>query len=262
LADVYVKVSMGYKQSHMPETQQRKWVTMSGALVLGAPVALAFWIRHLVQHDPYLFVSLMGERGLFEILQTAILDITLAGAVILAWFEWRRRDRALAILHAFFALFVFLVLMEEVNWGQRFFEIETPVALRASNRQGEMNLHNLRSVNDWQSAVTLLMSLYGVLSPVVWIVPARRRRQWPLAIAAQPLALTWFLPMLVYDLTPWLQRLTGWPPTDTFATRKLHSMMQEPIEAAFYVAFLIMVAAWLQLARPRRPDPGTTDSLQ
>jgi hypothetical protein len=222
---------------------------MGAALVVGTPVVLALAVRHLVLQDLFLFVELMGERGFFEILQTAILNITLVGAAILSCFEWRRHRRVPSAVHAAFALFVFLVLMEEVNWGQRFFNIETPEAFRASNRQMEMNIHNLHSVNDWQAAVTMLISLYGVLSPVAWIAPGLRRRPWPPAIAAHPLALTWFVPMLVYALTPWMQRMTGWPRTDTFVAEKLHSMMQEPIEAVFYAGFLIMVAAWLHLAR-------------
>ena len=36
---------------------------------------------------------------------------------------------------------------EEISWGQRIFEFETPNALRELNRQGEFNLHNVEGIN-------------------------------------------------------------------------------------------------------------------
>lgn len=57
-----------------------------------------------------------------------------------AWhrFGWRGR----AVL-AFVALVALFGAGEEISWGQRLFDIETPAALKARNAQEELNLHNL-----------------------------------------------------------------------------------------------------------------------
>jgi hypothetical protein len=221
-----------------------------GALLLVvAPVGIALWVRHIVLHDTYLFVALSGERELFEVLQVALLDLTLAAAVALAWIEWKKRERALGVLHGLFALFVFLVIMEEINWGQRIFNIATPEILRSVNVQQEINLHNLDGLHQRQTAVMVLIGTYGVLSPLAWLFRALRERRWPCLLAAHPLAGTWFLPSLVFNCQGWIRIATGWPPDDTFLAQKLTSMIQEPVETMLYAAFLIMTLAWLCTCR-------------
>ena len=39
---------------------------------------------------------------------------------------------------------------EEISWGQRILNIETPESLSAINRQGELNLHNLEALDSGQ----------------------------------------------------------------------------------------------------------------
>lgn len=53
-------------------------------------------------------------------------------------FSWRGK----AVL-AFVALLALFGAGEEISWGQRVFDIETPAALKARNAQEELNLHNL-----------------------------------------------------------------------------------------------------------------------
>ena len=53
-------------------------------------------------------------------------------------FSWRGK----AVL-AFVALLALFGAGEEISWGQRLFDIETPAALKERNAQEELNLHNL-----------------------------------------------------------------------------------------------------------------------
>lgn len=50
-----------------------------------------------------------------------------------------RREILLFLL----GLFFFLCCGEEISWGQRILNIETPAWLKSANRQGEFNLHNM-----------------------------------------------------------------------------------------------------------------------
>ncbi len=56
---------------------------------------------------------------------------------------------------------------EEISWGQRLFNIKTPEALNALNRQGEINIHNLdtRLFNNAVETAVLLM----ILIPTIWM---------------------------------------------------------------------------------------------
>ena len=51
------------------------------------------------------------------------------------------RSEVTALLLGLFFLVCFL---EEISWGQRVFGVETPEVLVRANRQGEINIHNLR----------------------------------------------------------------------------------------------------------------------
>lgn len=48
------------------------------------------------------------------------------------------------VFHLLLCLLFLLAFLEEISWGQRVFGIETPAAIRQLNRQGEINIHNLR----------------------------------------------------------------------------------------------------------------------
>jgi hypothetical protein len=91
----------------------------------------------------------LGLRALYENgpVEWATFAFLLAAAVLgarLARRCWKRREGI--IVCAFLTLYsagVFLVAMEEIAWGQRVFAFETPAAIKAHNRQGELTIHNL-----------------------------------------------------------------------------------------------------------------------
>jgi hypothetical protein len=55
---------------------------------------------------------------------------------------------------------------EELSWGQRLFHVTTPEAVAAANRQEELNLHNLSSVESATRFVLLAAALYGAMLPL------------------------------------------------------------------------------------------------
>jgi hypothetical protein len=56
---------------------------------------------------------------------------------------------------------------EEISWGQRIFGIGTPDALSESNRQGELNLHNVNALGGVNALFQLFWLIFGVVIPVV-----------------------------------------------------------------------------------------------
>ena len=106
---------------------------------------------------------------------------------------------AYRIVFGLLALALFYVVMEEISWGQRIFEFNSPEFFRNNNLQRETNLHNLlvgpystglKDVIEWGLASALL--LYGLIypltlrfgwSPARWLagkgVPAPPLYLWP-----------------------------------------------------------------------------------
>lgn len=55
----------------------------------------------------------------------------------------RMRSRPFIAVTALVAVVLFFGAGEEISWGQRIFDLETPESLARHNKQGETNLHNL-----------------------------------------------------------------------------------------------------------------------
>jgi len=69
------------------------------------------------------------------------------------------------ILLTFLGIGFFLVAGEEISWGQRIFNIETPETLKEINDQGELNFHNInkRFFDDLLDRSTILFVFVGLL---------------------------------------------------------------------------------------------------
>jgi hypothetical protein len=101
----------------------------------------------------------------------------------------RRTTDALPWFVAGLALFCFLVAMEEISWGQRVFGHRPPEYFLAENYQQELNLHNIagRDLRVWTFRVIVLG--YGVVLPLLTLIPPLRRRLDRIAIVAPPVEL-------------------------------------------------------------------------
>jgi hypothetical protein len=73
------------------------------------------------------------------------------------------------------ALAMLWVAGEEISWGQRLFAIPTPPALAAINEQHELNIHNIRGIQEHIKMVGLpLIFVYCLVLPALY-------RFWPAA---------------------------------------------------------------------------------
>lgn len=104
----------------------------------------------------------------------------------------RRQRRATGSLPWFLAglaLFCFVVAMEEISWGQRVFGHRPPDYFLAENYQQELNFHNIasRELRVWSFRGIVLG--YGVLLPLLALVPVLRRWFDRLVIEPPPVEL-------------------------------------------------------------------------
>ena len=115
------------------------------------------------------FTWLIREEHPIELLGA----ISLLAAGVICLVLWRRvaGDPAWPPLRRLSLLVLALLFVfatgEEVSWGQRIFAIETPDALSESNRQGELNLHNVNALGGVNALFQLFWLIFGVVIPVV-----------------------------------------------------------------------------------------------
>ena len=80
----------------------------------------------------------------------------------------------LAKKNIFYLLLSFLFLLgflEEISWGQRIFDIETPTAIAEVNRQQEINIHNLKWFHGHsENRKSLLRSIPNRSFSIFWFV--------------------------------------------------------------------------------------------
>jgi hypothetical protein len=69
-----------------------------------------------------------------------------------------------ALIFAGFAFANLFIAGEEIAWGQRIFNIETPDTLKEINAQGEITVHNIGRIQDVFNLVMFLAAGYGVIA--------------------------------------------------------------------------------------------------
>jgi hypothetical protein len=106
---------------------------------------------------------LMSEQGPVEIGTFAAFFCAAFVAARLAWSARPRfgEDRVVMV-YACVAAFCLFCALEEISWGQSFFDFPTPDAWWHINVQGETNLHDLPGLIDLGSAFVFLFGLMGL----------------------------------------------------------------------------------------------------
>ncbi len=118
--------------------------------------------------------------------------VSLFSAGIMGWkLAWRTRNNEREILVVgFYALFssgLLFIAMEEISWGQWFFGFEPPSAIKAINKQGELNLHNMPAFHAPFEFLRVAYGLGGMFG--VWLSSRRDTRY----IGAPAILSSWFV---------------------------------------------------------------------
>ena len=122
------------------------------------------------------------------------------GASVLAFVAASRIRRAhlLAFGAAVLGAVLFVAAGEEISWGQRLFDTETPAVLVDGNRQDELNLHNIDGLQ--QKAIIAQLAVAGAGVMVAWSV----RRPWARS------GLPFFAGYLAYRAARGVAVVAGW----------------------------------------------------
>jgi len=132
-----------------------------------APVAGAVVVA-LTVFQPAVYHALVREDSVFEWIEFGAYA---AASFLAGWTAVRlSRGRRVTLALAFGALACCCLLAagEEISWGQRIFGLDTPSGLERANRQRELNVHNVESVERGFALTLIAASLYGLAAP--WLL--------------------------------------------------------------------------------------------
>ena len=182
-----------------------------------------------------IFSRLFTEDGLFEYLTSAIYFGAAAIAIVIALAFMHKGRFMLAAAYSLLTLGLFFVAGEEISWGQRILNIETPPAIIESNTQQELTIHNLEPIQRKLHGTYIFVGAYGAflwlltLPRIAWL----RTRITPYVVPRWYLA-TYFLPVFIlYAHLELATRETAW--------FRYRSPDQEPAEFIMSLGFLLFV---------------------
>ena len=228
----------------LPRLLSRRGERLLETLAIALPVsvlAICGALKAVLGPEHGAYTGLVGEDGVVEY-ATSLFYL---GAGCLAVLAARGLDLAkqkiLAWLWTGLAIALWLVSLEEISWGQRLFEVPTPVLLEA-NVQHEMNLHNLPLAQRTLHAAYIAVGLFGAFAGALLAGRGTARfRELMRWLAPPGWLFACFLPValfyLVLDYTP-----SAWVGSDGLRFGFISTFDQEPAELLLSLGFLLFAA--------------------
>ncbi|MGE3314239.1 MAG: hypothetical protein AB7O26_03910 [Planctomycetaceae bacterium] len=161
-------VPMITKLHRLLDDSAREWNLSSRAArwMFWSPVFGTLVVLASCAYRP-LFTFLLDEDGLAEWLQFGLFAIACVSGVVIARQLTKSRNVFYASLFGLFAIGMFFCAGEEISWGQRVFDVETPEGLLEVNKQNETNLHN---VGNTLTYMRLVMATGAVVGGTAWFI--------------------------------------------------------------------------------------------
>lgn len=175
----------------MMRAEVREFVALL-AISLSVLAVFVLW----AEVDAVGLLRLCREDGIVENLSAALFGLSgTCFLVILRRSDFiRTKEYGLRyMMCGAWALLMFVFMGEEISWGQRILDIETPALMNEINYQQEINIHNIKGLmGDPYTYVSIMMIATGFLLPVMALLPLGKKIfQWlafPVAsLACMPL---------------------------------------------------------------------------
>ena len=194
------------------------WIVFAAVLLSLAYVGIAPSFLSAEQ----MFI-LIQEDGFVEWSSALLLIISSAYAFKLAFDS--KANLLQKIMLILLALLFFLMAGEEISWGQRIFDIETPAALKEINVQGEINFHNLLGYFFDHIFIAAIFS-YGFLLPFLahyYPIFSKACGRFGIPLASYGLAWGFLMLSCIHDWTVF--RI--FPPVAEFASAELRELLTD-----------------------------------
>lgn len=183
----------------MPSVKGILPVLVANFLIIGIFACAAI----INQLDPNIYYLSVQED---EYLEWSSFWAFLSAGFVYLWLARQRiRSGQLAWFSGGIALFCLVIAMEEISWGQRIIGYRPPEYFLAHNFQQELNVHNVVATQYRKLALHAVITGFGLLLPMISLVPSVRRTLNRYGITPSPCALipafaaTW----IFYAWYPW-----------------------------------------------------------
>lgn len=134
---------------------------------------------------------ILEENGPVELASFAMMTLAGVLGLLLVRRERSRMNRWAFIGFLFCSLVFVIIGMEEVSWGQQFFGFETPEAIKRSNFQHEMTLHNNHFLQNHLEILAVIFSLAGMAGVAMGLMGVNKQ------LMPQPIFFFWLAPLLI-----------------------------------------------------------------
>lgn len=135
-------------------------------LLLGGIIFL-ICMNFLSVLNPELFKTLIKEDSLFENLQTLFYFSAAVFAFITSLKLVLVKKKVLFVFFMLLASILFFIAGEEISWGQRIFNLETPPIIDNINRQNELTIHNIKYFQSKIDYIYMFIGLLGAFSGLI-----------------------------------------------------------------------------------------------
>ncbi len=108
-------------------------------------------------------------------------------------------EKYVKFFYIIFSLFLILIAMEEISWGQWFFHFETPTEWAKMNGQGETTLHNLNGLQGNSEILRMVFGLAGIFGIILGCF-----KQFKI-ISAPTILVSWFIIIFCHAAIDFIQ---------------------------------------------------------
>jgi hypothetical protein len=204
-----------------------------------------------VAFGPYIFHphqlhAINREDGIIEYGSAFLLLVCCIVSVILAFRFSGQRSRT--VMHSLFAFVFFVMVGEEISWGQRIFGLSTPEIMKNINVQDELNIHNLFGYTA-DHIFSAGLFIYGFVVPILARTSTFFYKLFGyigLPVASLGLAISFLMISMMYDWTIY-----------RFLPAPRHLRIAELQELLASLAFcMLMYESWLLTLNSNDTQPS------
>lgn len=119
----------------------------------------------LMKTNEELFMKIIREDSILEYIQffLYILSGIFTIKIVKRLIELKE-SKFKIIAFSLLAILFFFIAFEEISWGQRILNIETPDSIASNNAQGELTVHNLAALQLKMHFAYIAIGVYGISS--------------------------------------------------------------------------------------------------
>ena len=170
------------------------------------PILIASSFLMLKVLDSNLYINLIQEDTYLEYTQAIFYLLTFIISSLVVFRYLRKKEIVIGGLFLMFSLTMLFVFLEEISWGQRIFDFESPEYFEEHNDQNELTIHNLKPFMKIIAELYIVIAFIGTFG---WYLTGKLRdgkaKDILLSITPKKHLMFYFLPaLLVYSLLEWL----------------------------------------------------------